>query len=396
MSLEGKTLLQRYRVLERKSRDANTSTYLVHDQRTGSLAMMKILSPRAAIDQETKARFERESDLLKRLSSPHMVGYLDHGEVDKSPYLLTQYVSGRIVGDYIDVAGKLPPNIALGITQQAATGIGILHENNILYRALSPHDIVIMPKGTIVLVESETINAIGGADITRPGFGLSMGSLSHMSPEVIKGDAEKRSDIYSLGATLFHMLTGRPPFVSKNLGELSLLIMKQEAPKLSSVADIALPEVEGFLSTCLAKDPAERFSSVEKFQEAINALRSVIPASEEEIRDSMVGLPVESVHGCLLHEPTGTRFDLQKKIFTIGRHKDRDINLGPFDHRQVVHRRHARVEKRASGWVVIPEPGARNGVWVNDRRVKDQEASSLHNGDTIHFAGVALRYISQE
>jgi len=393
-TLEGKTLLQRYKVLERKDKDSNAVTYLVHDLRTGSLALMKLLSPSALLDPESKARFDRECELLQRITSPRVVGYIRHGEAQDTKFLLMQYVSGRNVGDYIDVTGKLPPNIALGITCQAADGIAALHEANILHRTISPNTILIMPKGTVVLVDCVTIKAVGGTDITRPGFGLSMGSLAHMAPEVIEGKPEKRSDVYSLGATLFHMLTGKPPFASKNLGELGLLILKQKPQRLSSSVDYSLPEVEEFLVKCLSKNLADRPSSIEKFQEEVNNFRTVSSASEDEIRDTMMGLPTESVQGYLLHEGSGTRFNLVGNGLTVGRHKERDIDLSSIDLQRVVHRKHARFERKDSEWIIVPEPNARNGVWVNDKRIYSGEICSLHKGDIIHFAAVALRFVS--
>lgn len=394
-NLVNQVLLQRYRILELKNREATTETYLVHDDRKGSLALMKTLSRQASKDPEIKANFEQECELLERISSSCVINFLDHGEVNGVPYLLTEYVAGHTVIAYVDVAGRLRPEIALGIAWQAADSLSALHTINIIHRSLSPHTFVVNPQGKVILIDCKTMKARGGSKVTRPGFGLSVGSLPHMAPEVIQGEGEQRSDIYSLGATLFHMLTGAPPFQSDNLGELGLCILNQEAPQLNSFEGIKLPEIiESFLSFCLANDISQRPSSAKKFQEIISEF-PISPANEEEIKDALLGVAIESIYGVLEHEPTGTRFELNKQSLTVGRKKDRDIALTPLDHKRVVHRRHAKIEKRGSDWVVIPEPNAVNGVWINDKRIPIGEVGILHNGDIIHFAAVALHYLSK-
>ncbi|MEW6717971.1 MAG: FHA domain-containing serine/threonine-protein kinase [Chloroflexota bacterium] len=394
--LEGQTLAGRYRILEMQKQDAALATFTVHDKRTGTMIFMKTPSRIAMQDPEMVARFKRQCELLQRIDNPHVVKYLAHGEENDILYLLTRYESGRSVLAYIGVAGTLSPHLALGILKQAAQALITLHDNNIVLRALSPEILLITPEGRVVLLDFTSAKATGGEDLTRPGF-APMGNLAYMAPEVLNGNAERRSDVYSLGAVLFPMLTGRPPFEETQPLQLAMSIMKQSPPKLRAVSSIDSEELERFLERCLQKDPADRFHSVDETLEAIEQFRTVSPASQEELQEELLGIPLEKLAGgkfWLVHEASGTSFPLEGSVITIGRGSDRDVILEDVDPQKYVHRKHARMERRGPNWVIITERGAKNGVWVNGRRLAIGEETMLNTGDEIRLANVALRLMS--
>ena len=231
-------------------------------------------------------RFRQEAVAAKRLDHLNINSVNDFGEYNGQPYMIMQFLDGLPLSDLIDQEGKLSINRAIPIFIQIATGCAYAHTRNIIHRDLKPSNIVLIEKNNqkdfvqiidfgIAKIISE--NTMAGTKLTKTGD--IFGSPLYMSPEQCMGKtADLRTDIYSLGALMYEALTGEPPFE----GETALVtIFKHIREMPEKFIDIAAnPKLtqmtENIVFKCLAKEPKQRYQSMEEVAEACTKLLPMI------------------------------------------------------------------------------------------------------------------------
>ncbi len=401
-NLIGTTLENRYRVLERSGETETTASFMVRDLRSNRLLSLQVLRPDVA--EETRARFQRTIGVLETVSSAHVVPLISsgtHGELD---YMITDYVQGRKVSAFVQLLGRLSLEVALGIISQAAQGLLALHENNIVHRDIRPERLVVGTDGTVMLAELGLPKPMAGPQVTREGF--APGDLcAYWAPEQIGGVADRRSDVYGLGATLYAMLTGKPPFEQQN--DVFALAMQIEKTTPRPVGELVadVPEgVEKWLERSLAKKPADRHAGISEFLEALKIMKGVEIADTAGIRETLEGLPAELVpeegdagsaertSSALLLSDSGREFPVSGELVTLGRDRFQDIDLTPLEGSQYVSRRHAWVEKEGGSWTMRIDPGNKNPSWLNGTRLEGGARERLADGDALRLGGVNLTF----
>ncbi|HVY61671.1 MAG TPA: FHA domain-containing serine/threonine-protein kinase, partial [Planctomycetota bacterium] len=224
----------------------------------GDEVAVKIVEPGAADRDHVVARFQREARALQRLNHPNIVGIREVNQAGSLLYYVAEYVPGEALAQRL-ARGPLPLREALGMAIQIAKALALAHREGVVHRDVSPASIVTTAAGIAKLSDFAFVKSgEGGGSLT--GLGEMIGDLRYCSPEQASDPrhVDHRTDLYGLGATLFHAIAGRPPFVAKGQLELLRLTIGVPAPRLRELVPEAPAAVEAIVGKLLAKAPPER------------------------------------------------------------------------------------------------------------------------------------------
>ncbi len=281
-SLVGTVLLDRVRIVRPIARGGMGKVYFGEQVGIKRPCAIKILDPRMAgggdIEDFTR-RFLLEASVAAKLTHPNVVTIFDYGETaDGSCFIAMEYLEGRSLSDELKVVGKLPADRAIHITRQAARALREAHTLGVVHRDMKPGNVYLVKRDddedfVKVLDFGLVKEASTGEGQDHTQLGQIMGSPRYMSPEQVQGKhVDARTDVYALGAMLYAMLAGRPPF-DKATDLATMMAHVSDTPQpLGQVApDADLPPgLEAVVMKCLAKNPDDRFPSMEAL---ITALR---------------------------------------------------------------------------------------------------------------------------
>ncbi|HEY9715618.1 MAG TPA: serine/threonine-protein kinase, partial [Chroococcales cyanobacterium] len=299
--LLGKTMGNRWEITEFLGEGSMSSVYKAQELQTGDIVVLKILHNHLVANAKSLKRFEQRARSTVNLVHPCVARTVDiqltaEGQV----FLVVEYMKGESLEDLLAKTGHLSVEHAIDIFRQACEGLEYAHAQDIIHRDLKPSNIMLLADGAVAdevkLVdfgvakllsdESDDVKSSGYITRTREVFGSPM----YMSPEQCMGKRlDARSDIYSLGCVMYETLTGKPPFVGKNVLETAYKHMN-EAPKsitADSVASRAMTRIESVIFKCLAKDPNERYQSMSQLRSDIDIL---LRASDVEWNTSALAL----------------------------------------------------------------------------------------------------------
>jgi eukaryotic-like serine/threonine-protein kinase len=264
------TLSERYRVERELGAGGMATVYLAHDLRHERDVAIKVLHPDlgAALGGE---RFLAEIRTTARLQHPHILPLLDSGEASGLLYDVMPYVTGETLRARLDRERQLPIDDALRIAREVADALGEAHAHGIVHRDIKPENIL-LAGGHAVVADfgiALAVQQAGGHRITQTG--LSLGTPQYMSPEQAMGErtVDARSDIYSLGAVTYEMLVGDPPFGGSTVQAIVAKVLTERPTAPTAVRDTVPASVERAVLRSLAKLPADRFATAEKFAEAL-------------------------------------------------------------------------------------------------------------------------------
>lgn len=242
---------------------------------------LKILKPGVEFEQEAGARLYREARIGGRLATHRSVIAIHAvGKAQQRSYIEMEFVEGTEAQALLDSGGPLPPSRALDIVLQVADGLRFARQFQIIHRDIKPGNILVRPDGSVKLLDlglARVAGAVGESFLTQANEGL--GSLNYVAPEQASDAAtvDHRADIYALGATLFALLTGFPPFVQRSLLQLMRKIVTEKAPTLASL-NPAFPEVlSRAVERCLEKEPAARYQDYDELIRDLEAARKAYP-----------------------------------------------------------------------------------------------------------------------
>jgi hypothetical protein len=232
-------------------------------------------------DSETAKRFLREAKYVAKIKHPNVVSLMDAGKDDKRGfyYIALEYMDGGSVGDIIRTTGPMDERESLKIIIAAANAIDVASQFHIVHRDIKPDNIMLSRDGAIKLAD------LGLAKETHAETTLTdteaneiMGSPAYMSPEQIRNFAsvDIRADIYSLGATLFHMLAGRPPFEGDTSVNVLMSALNEEAPIISSLRPDISPEMENICHKMMDKNPNCRYQTPTELLEALRQVDIIL------------------------------------------------------------------------------------------------------------------------
>ncbi|NIM50221.1 MAG: protein kinase, partial [Gemmatimonadales bacterium] len=221
-------------------------------------------------------RFLREIEIAARLHHPHILPLYDSGEADGFLYYVMPYVEGESLRDRLDREKQLPIDDALQIAREVVDALGSAHSHDVVHRDIKPENIL-LEEGHAVVADfgiARAITAAGGETLTETG--ISVGTPAYMSPEQASGERQLdgRSDTYSLGCVLYEMLAGQPPFTGPTVQSVIQQHLAAEPPNVAAIRPAVPADIVGVLARALAKTPADRFSPVGAFVEALAKRKS--------------------------------------------------------------------------------------------------------------------------
>lgn len=303
-----------YKFLDVLKRSSHSVEYRVQNTLAQRLESMKVLSQLAAEDVQGAELFLREVRVRARLIHPNIVTLFSAIELDRRLAMTTELVEGPTLAECLQ-SGPLPWREAVRLAGQALSALSFAHRQHVVHRDINPENIVIAPGGVLKLTNFSLAKSEVSPKLTQ--VGAIVGNLKCISPEQVKGtgEADARSDLYSLGVVLFEMICGRPPFESRSQFELMTAHVNQPPPRPSEWNCTIPPEIDEIVLKSLAKDPACRYQAASEFAEALVQAVAVIdrlhpaaePAGEEvcpvPLATLQPGAPVKSNAAAVLEPP---------------------------------------------------------------------------------------------
>ena len=262
----------RYRIERALGHGGMATVYLAHDEELGRPVAVKVLPEHLVLDDDFRARFVREARLAGRLSHPNIVRVYDAGEAEGRPFIVMEYVPGTSLAE----VGRLPVGRVVDVGVQACAGLQHAHDAGLVHRDVKPANLLVREDGVLKIADFGIARAAESTRQTQAGTLL--GTAAYLSPEQIAGeDATPASDVYALGAVLYELLTGRPPYAFSSLGELAA---KQSDGLIEPVADVepSVPrEVEAAVMHALARDAGFRPGSAAELAQELGTGRDELP-----------------------------------------------------------------------------------------------------------------------
>ena len=259
-----------YKLLKELGQGGMGTVYRAVHPAMSRLVALKVMSQDFLTDRKKIARFEREIRTAAALDHAHIVRALDAGHEGETHYLVMEHVDGRDIGYWIEAAGGLPISWCCKCICQAADGLQHAFERSVIHRDLKPSNLLVQGKtlsgDPLVKIVDFGLARVGDdlageEKLTR--VGRTVGTWAYIAPEqaLDATHADVRSDIYSLGCTMFHMVTGRLPFQGKTDLETLMMRMKGEAPRLRSALPDVDPHLDDIVARMLERDPDHRYQT---------------------------------------------------------------------------------------------------------------------------------------
>jgi eukaryotic-like serine/threonine-protein kinase len=268
VSLGAGVRLGPYEILSPLGAGGMGEVYRARDSRLERYVAIKVLPPAFANDAEALARFEREAKAVAALSHPNILSIHDFGREGGVAFAVMELLEGETLRERLD-GGAVAQRKAIEYALQIAQGLAAAHERGVVHRDVKPQNLFVTRDGLVKILDFGLVKVAAPAAEgrsnapTTPGTrtGMILGTVGYMSPEQVRGvAADHRSDIFSLGAVLYEMLTGERAFRQETDVETMMAILREDP--LESAAGRALPpEIEEIVAHCLEKSPEERFQS---------------------------------------------------------------------------------------------------------------------------------------
>ncbi|MGH8631130.1 MAG: protein kinase domain-containing protein, partial [Burkholderiales bacterium] len=245
--------------------------YRAHDPGLDRDVAIKVLPAGLAADADRLRRFEQEARAAAALNHSNIIAVYELGMHEGAPYVVTEVLEGQTLRDRMR-DGPIPARKAIEYAQQVAKGLAAAHDRSIVHRDLKPENLFVLQDGRVKILDFGLAKLIRpeAADLstdapTMPSQtdpGMVMGTMGYMSPEQVRGlPTDHRTDIFTLGAILYEMLSGKRAFQGETAADTASAILREEPPELSEATRNLPPGVEHIIRHCLEKNPAERFQS---------------------------------------------------------------------------------------------------------------------------------------
>lgn len=260
----GVILSGRYKIEAMLGQGGMSAVYKATDPNLRRVVAIKLIHPHLSSDVSFVQRFESEAAAVASLRHPNIVQVYDFNHDNGIYYMVLEFIAGETLQDrmkrLVENGRQLTLEETLKFAGNIADAVGYANERGIVHRDIKPANIMLDIQGQAILMDFGIVKIMGGESHTTTG--ALVGTARYMSPEIIRGDAsDHRADIYSLGVTLFEMLSGRTPFVSDSAMTLMMMHLNDPVPDVRNFRSDAPAEIKRILEKCLAKEREDRYQS---------------------------------------------------------------------------------------------------------------------------------------
>ncbi|MFO0869727.1 MAG: serine/threonine-protein kinase [Pirellulales bacterium] len=313
-----------YEILDRLGAGGMGTVFKARHRRMKRVVALKVLAANLSENQVFVQRFQREVETIASLGHPNIVMAYDADEAEVGHFLVMEFVHGEDLAAYVSSHGPLPVPLAVDCLLQAARGLAYAHTQEIVHRDVKPHNLLRDTQGVVKVTDLGLARLSHGVEQPAEQTAVTMaggviGTVDYMSPEqaIDSTTIDHRADIYSLGCTLYYLLTGNPPYTGPTIMSILLKHRDAEIPQLSAVRNDVPPALDDLLRRLLAKQPEQR---IQQMNEVVQAL--------EALAETLGGLPSASVaasHSAGL--PSSVRSPLPER--DTARLSDATVSLPP-------------------------------------------------------------------
>lgn len=271
-----------YELLLKLGQGAMGAVLKARKRDTGEVVALKILKPELAGDREYVERFLREAKAVARMSHPNVIRAVQAGRSGEYYYFAMEFIEGQTVSELIKAKGALPERFALMVTRCVAGALAHAWEHQIVHRDIKP-DNVMITKGGVVKLTDLGLARSAGQDSTLTITGVVMGSPAYISPEQATGEKnlDSRSDIYSLGAALYHMLSGQVPYSGETPLHVMLKHMNDPLPDVRKAVPQVSEATRQLVFKMMAKRPEGRFQTPQEVEKAAQAIEEALAKGQK-------------------------------------------------------------------------------------------------------------------
>ncbi|HYX75949.1 MAG TPA: protein kinase, partial [Gaiellaceae bacterium] len=254
----------RYELEELVGTGGMSSVYRAHDRLLERDVALKVLHEQYTVDGDYVERFRREARSVAQLSHPNIVTVIDRGEQDGRQFIVFEYVDGENLKLLVERRGPLPEREAVDLTLQIARALGFAHEHGLVHRDVKPQNVLLNGDGRAKVTDfgiARSLDVQGGLTQT----GTVLGTSDYIAPEQARGaKATVQSDVYSLGAMLYELLTGEVPFPGDNFVAVAMRHINEPVPSVRERRPDVSPRLDAVIRRAMAKDPRDRYGSMDE------------------------------------------------------------------------------------------------------------------------------------
>ncbi|MDE3112567.1 MAG: serine/threonine protein kinase [Chloroflexota bacterium] len=275
----GQLIDGRYEVLASLGQGGMGASFRARDRSTGREVVVKIPSIALIGDPGTYSRYQRELEIARRLAHPRLQNLVASGQLPGgAPYMVLEYHEGRSFREVLSERGPLPVDEAVALAAQLAETMEHVHQHGVVHRDLKPENLLLTREGDLVVLDFGIAFLQGARRLTFHRLTSSVGTPDYMAPEQVSGErGDARTDVYAIGAILYEMLTGRPPFQGDNaLAVMGQRLTSDPRPPRELRPEVS-PQLDSVVRRALRRDRADRYPSAAALCEDLLHLDAVVP-----------------------------------------------------------------------------------------------------------------------
>ncbi len=272
----GMYISDRYEIIDKVGSGGMADVYKARCHKLNRFVAIKILKPEYSDDKNFVEKFRNEAQSAAGLSHPNIVNVYDVAEDEGLYYIVMELIEGITLKKFIERKGRLEIRDAVGIAIQIAQGMEAAHANHIIHRDIKPQNIIISREGKVKVTDFGIAKATSSNTVTSNA----MGSVHYISPEQVRGgNSDEKSDIYSLGVTLYEMISGSVPFEGDNAVSIAVNHIQNEAKTLGEIVPTVPVSIDKIVQKCMQKNPERRYLTASEL--IVDLKRALVEPDED-------------------------------------------------------------------------------------------------------------------